>query len=76
MEQESSLPCWHRPAIIVPFLNQINPVHTTPSYFSKIHFNIILCCNINFCPNIIDLFCLKLIALIHAKLKNNSKSLN
>jgi hypothetical protein len=27
---------------LVPILNQINPIHTTPFYFSKINFNIIL----------------------------------
>jgi hypothetical protein len=26
---------------LVPILNQISPVHTTPSYLSRIHFNII-----------------------------------
>ena len=37
MEPEDSLP--HSP---VPFLNQIDPVHTPTSYFLKIHLNIIL----------------------------------
>jgi hypothetical protein len=32
----------HRGPPLVPILNQINLVHATPSYFSKIHFNIIL----------------------------------
>jgi hypothetical protein len=26
---------------LVPTLSQINPIHTTPSYLSKIHFNIV-----------------------------------
>jgi hypothetical protein len=31
----------HRSPPLVPILNQISPVHITPSYLSKIHFNII-----------------------------------
>jgi hypothetical protein len=31
---------YHR-APLVPILSQIDPVHTTPSYVSKIHFNIV-----------------------------------
>jgi hypothetical protein len=40
MEPECSLPCSQNPPL-VSVLSQINPVHTTPSYLSKIHFNII-----------------------------------
>jgi hypothetical protein len=36
MEPEGSSPC-----SLVPILNQMNPVHTTPSHPSKIHFNIV-----------------------------------
>ena len=40
MESKSSLPRSQQ-SITVPNLNQINPVHALPSYFSKIYFNII-----------------------------------
>jgi hypothetical protein len=32
----------HKSPSLVPIVSHINPVHTNPSYFSKIHFNIIL----------------------------------
>jgi hypothetical protein len=32
----------HKNPPLVPILRQINPVHITPTYFSEIHFNIIL----------------------------------
>jgi hypothetical protein len=32
----------HKTPTLVPILTQMTPVHTTSSYFSKIHFNIIL----------------------------------
>jgi hypothetical protein len=41
MEPEGSLPCSQDPPL-VPVLSQIRRSHTTPSYLSKIHFNIIL----------------------------------
>jgi hypothetical protein len=33
--------CVHNSPPLDPLLSHINPVHTTPSYLSKIHFNII-----------------------------------
>jgi hypothetical protein len=35
MEPEVSLPCWQSPPL-VPILNQINPIHTIPSYLKSI----------------------------------------
>jgi hypothetical protein len=32
----------HKDPLPFPILSQINPIHTTSSYLSKIHFNIIL----------------------------------
>jgi hypothetical protein len=37
MEPEISSPC----SPLVPVLSHINPIHTIPSYLSKIHFNIV-----------------------------------
>jgi hypothetical protein len=31
----------HKSPSLVPSLSQMNPIHTAPSYFSKIHFNIL-----------------------------------
>jgi hypothetical protein len=39
MEPKDSLLCLQEP--LVPILSQINSVHTTPSYLSKMHFNIV-----------------------------------
>jgi hypothetical protein len=38
MEPEGSLSCSQEPPL-VPILSQINPIHTIPSYLSKIQFN-------------------------------------
>jgi hypothetical protein len=43
MEPEGPLP-WYKNPPLVPIMTQMNPVHTTPSYFCKIHFNIIQLC--------------------------------
>jgi hypothetical protein len=40
MELEGSLPCSQEPSTR-PIMGQINPIHTIPSYLSKIHFNIV-----------------------------------
>jgi hypothetical protein len=34
--------CGHKDPPLIPILSQMKPVHTLPSYFFKIHFNIIL----------------------------------
>ena len=41
MESESSLPP-HKSPLLVPIINQTNPIHTIASYFLKIYFNIII----------------------------------
>jgi hypothetical protein len=41
MDPEGSLLCSHNPPVL-PLLSQINPVHTTLGYLSKVRFNIIL----------------------------------
>jgi hypothetical protein len=41
MKLEVSLPCSQQP-VAAPTLRQINPLHTLPSYFLNIGFNIIL----------------------------------
>jgi hypothetical protein len=40
METGGLLPCYHKPSP-VPIMSQIDPIHTIPSYLSKIHFNIV-----------------------------------
>jgi hypothetical protein len=40
MQLEDPLLCLQKPST-GPFLSQINPIHTIPSYLSKIHFNIV-----------------------------------
>jgi len=40
MECKRSLPCSQDPTTS-PYLSQINPVHTFPSYFPKIYSNIV-----------------------------------
>jgi hypothetical protein len=39
MEPEGSLPCSQEPSTAL--YTQTNPIHTNPSYLSKIHFNIV-----------------------------------
>jgi hypothetical protein len=39
-ESEDSSPWPQEPSLLVPVLSHMNPVHTTPSYFSNIHLNI------------------------------------
>jgi hypothetical protein len=42
MEPECSLPCSHvhKSVLPVPILSEMYPIYTLPSYFFKIHFNI------------------------------------
>jgi hypothetical protein len=42
MEPEGSLLHYQEPSTGPPILSQMDPVHKTPSCFSKIHFNIVL----------------------------------
>jgi hypothetical protein len=42
MEPEGSIPC----SQLVPILSHINPIHSIPSYLSKVHFNFFLYLNI------------------------------
>jgi hypothetical protein len=42
MEPEVSIPCSQEPSTgPYPELYQSNPIHSIPSYLSKIHFNIV-----------------------------------
>jgi hypothetical protein len=55
----------HKSPPLVPILSQINPVHTTPSYLSKIYFKIIPGCLFpsGFCTNNLYAY---IFATIHA----------
>jgi hypothetical protein len=47
-EPEGLLPCSQSPPL-VPILSHINPVHTIPSYFSEMYFNIVT----HLCPRLL-----------------------
>jgi hypothetical protein len=58
MEQKGSLLCSKEPTN-VPIMNQINPVHITPSYFSEISFHVVLPPTSNYCDSTAVLYSIK-----------------